>query len=509
GDPRAVLAQEPMAGDPEPPGGVSAMPGLLSAAETKRVEVAGEVVVKGKPVEFASRESAVHMADEEMYRGNAGMNGVVTFRGSGMRQNAAYGKVAPVEKKLKQVWTASVGTPGDGHATWNTQPLIVQWQANLRELLPLYKDKLEKRWLKEVIFAGNDGSLYYVDAEDGSATRDAFPIDPPIPMLGSPSLYPTGMPLLMVGVGDPEDENPPREASLYIYNLIKHKLTAMVRSERPEARSLDLSYITSPVVDVSSSVMAAVGGNGVLYTMTLHPKIDLNDGTLLLEGATLESYVTSAGDRDMAVDSSPAAYGEYVYFATRGGILQSVHLNTLTTEWAIDLGAGTSAAVALEADHAGGQNALYTASQADGSGLAHIRRVNADTGEVLWDYALPGSCFASPLVGKGGIGGLVICTVSRSGAGAVCALDKETGAVMWEYGLGTDTMSSPVALYDDAGNAWVVQGDAAELHLLDGLTGTKLHSLPLSSPVIGSPAAFNDMIVLATQDAMLHGIALR
>lgn len=52
------------------------------------------------------------------------------------------------------------------------------------------------------------------------------------------------------------------------------------------------------------------------------------------------------------------------------------------------------------------------------------------------------------------------------------ALNKMDGTVEWEYELNAAAISSPVAVYNEAGDAWIIQGDqSGNLYLLDGSTG--------------------------------------
>lgn len=474
----------------------------------RTVEVTGQIVADNEVKEFFARENASRIGDADNYRGENGMGGVLTFRGSGMRQNAAYGTVSPTQYTLTRVWSATVGQPGDGRSTWGTQPLIVQWHQNIREMMELSPAKVAKSSLREVIFGGNDGQIYFLDLDDGQPSRSALPIEPKAPILGTPAMYPKGLPMIVATSGDPANMTLEGDTGLLVYNLLKNTRPVFIRSARPEAASADLSYITSPLIDNGNTMLISVGGNGVLYTMTLSPTIEPETKTLKFS-PTLEMYITRAGDADMSVDSTFAAYGEFAYYATNGGILQCVNLNTLQTEWASNLGADTDAAIALETDYTGGPTALYTASRADAGGMARLRRINAVSGTAEWDVAVAGSSSSSPLIGMNGIGTMVIFTVNNADIGATMyALDKDTGEVVWEYRLVTNTSASPIALYTGDNNVLVVQGDGAGLHMVDGKTGQSVSNLALESPVIGSPAAFNNMIVVATQDGKLHGIQL-
>ena len=55
----------------------------------------------------------------------------------------------------------------------------------------------------------------------------------------------------------------------------------------------------------------------------------------------------------------------------------------------------------------------------------------------------------------------------------------------------------------------IAGSDSGELVLLNGNDGTEVTRLTLSSGVSGSPAAFNGMLVVATQDGQLHGVEVK
>ncbi len=177
--------------------------------------------------------------------------------------------------------------------------------------------------------------------------------------------------------------------------------------------------------------------------------------------------------------------------------------------------ASTSSVMALAdaapaIDLENGTAVLYHASKTDVEGLAHMRRINAETGEVIWDQAVPGSISASPLIGNGSIGSMVFFSAMNSDAGGtIYALDKATGEVVWYYSVLGRRLASPIAIYDEAGGAWLVQGDEGGLLLLEATAGDRLDYLTLDGAVYGSPAAFNDMIVVATQTGQIHGIKLK
>lgn len=475
--------------------------------EAVPVTVAGQAYDgSGEQAEF-TREAAIDMPDADNYHGKNGMNGVLTFRSSGMRQNAAFGSVAPEENTLELSWSADAGIASTGEGAHGSQPVIVQWHENIREAMTMNESKLSKNELREVIFAGNDGVLYYFDLDDGEATRDPLVTDPALPMLGTPAVYPRGFPMYAVGTGDPDGAETEESAGLTIFNTIRNGKVGNVPGNNNYALNDIDTIVTSPLFDNATDSLLYVADDGILYAIKLNTSLNLEEKSMPIKPAFTFFRLGEEGD-DVTVSSSLAAYGEYAYYATNGGVLVCVNINTFTIEWSLQMGAPTDATIALAQTDDG--VALYHASRSDVEGLAHMRRIDAETGDIVWDNAVPGTITASPLVGTGALDGQVFFAVRNSEAGGTFyALDAATGEMLWNYTLMGTELSSPLALYSEDGKAWIVQGDEGGLLLLDGLTGDRLDYLALDSAVYGSPAAYEDMIIVATTDGQIHGVKLK
>ena len=175
-------------------------------------------------------------------------------------------------------------------------------------------------------------------------------------------------------------------------------------------------------------------------------------------------------------------------------------------------------------------------------GDATIRRFNAMTGEEDWAFAIhcaegkkkdvtfnniiiPGA-MASPVVGQHGLNDLVYFTlsgVSATGAqkldgseamaGVIIALNKETGEVVWHKAMDAYSYSSPVAVYDAEGHGWIIQACAnGTLYLMDGLTGDVINTLAVNGVIEGSPAVYDDMLVIGTtgkNTSYIYGIEIK
>ena len=57
------------------------------------------------------------------------------------------------------------------------------------------------------------------------------------------------------------------------------------------------------------------------------------------------------------------------------------------------------------------------------------------------------------------------------------ALSKADGKVVWETALESATLSSPAAVYNEDGDAWLIQAESnGKIHLMDATDGSILDS---------------------------------
>ena len=143
-------------------------------------------------------------------------------------------------------------------------------------------------------------------------------------------------------------------------------------------------------------------------------------------------------------------------------------------------------------------------------GVVNLNRINALTGEIEWTYEVPDVKYqsgadigleASPVVGQNGISDLVIFTVTNGKEGSrTIALDKKTGALKWQADFTAEAYSSPVAVYNENGDAWIVQAlYDGTVNLLNASDGQVLDTLTLTDAQIkASPAVYNDLLIIGT-----------
>ncbi|MBR5111518.1 MAG: PQQ-binding-like beta-propeller repeat protein [Clostridia bacterium] len=458
--------------------------------------------------------------------------GVPTFRGDNFRRNAAFGIVNIENESMTVLWESPIGslrTEDNGTlygVGWTGQPAIIRWTQEVRPGLNLYEEKKNQKYFTEVIFGAQDGKIYFLDLLDGSPSRD--PINVGYPLKGSVSVDCMDRPLLAVGQGISKLANGKTGSiGLRLFNLVTGKEVYMINGRKHDGQE---QYSTNGAFDGTAlflcdqrdvNAMVVAGENGLLYTVDLnmkfeYPNSDFPDRAVSIDIKPEITYLRtkSAGEKDnlTAVESSVAMYDKYIYMADAYGIIRCVDSDTMTTVWAVDGGDNIDAAIALDMDE-NNSVSLYTGntcySRLGTKNPVTIRRLNALTGEEIWHYDIKcdydknqlSGCKASPVIGQNAIGNLVIFTVNKveGGGSKILALNKQSGQAVWEKALPDEAISSPVAVYDERGEAWIIQGDeGGNLTMLYARTGEVRSSINLGGAIQGSPAVYKNYLVVGT-----------
>ncbi len=467
--------------------------------------------------------------------------GILTFRTDAFRQNAAIGTAEGLGS-LELAWTAEAGSAKGASGTmyygsgWGSQPAIIKWSKEVRELSDLYESKKEKTGLREVIVAGQDGRIYFLDLTDGTATRNSIKLG--YPMRATPSLHPSGAPYMTVGQLARKMARGTGSIGLRQYNLYNMKELSLIdgldaKNNRPYNNIG--SFETSALIDRKTGTLVTAGTNGMLYVIKLNSEFDYSAGVYTQSPAqvVLRTKAKKEKDADTAVEASVAMYDRYVYYADMGGYLRCVDTNSMTVAWAAALGDAVESTPALDWHGEDGLD-LYTATEltAKKKGEAFIKCFDALSGEERWSVGVGvakdaksktkavAGFRASPVVGQNGLSDYVYYTVnllsdegreqlgiSGNESSALIALRKEDGRIVWTQGLSGSGYSSPVAVYDENGDGVIIQccGDGTIL-MLDGKTGDERDTLEIDGAIEASPAVYNNMMVIATSEKNKNNI---
>ncbi len=490
-----------------------------------------QVYIKRDLVENYIRQDSVSFSKGSEY---TSLKGVITYGGNNYRNTFAYGVQNVQQNTLTRVWDKSIGVldcGSDGSWSgvgWTGMPLIIQWPDEVRPVLGVYEEFKQKQGFTEVIAPAMDGKIYFFELATGKATRD--PIDLGVVNKGTASLDPRGYPLLYLGQGvQSTSEEGTYGAWFRVVSLIENKEIWSFGGADPASPRKWQAYDSSAILSAQADTLIVGGENGLLYTVKLNASFDQAGGTVSVAPDDLVKYRYTAsgyGESDTArwygIESSVAAWKNYAFFTDNGGYLHCVDLNTMTAAYAVDVTDDGDAGVVLEEDAAAGTIFLYTACKvdkqtgiADGYGKCWHRKIDALTGEILWEASLSasaegnGGTLSTPQAGRGSISDLVIfnatlCPVTVSGSqvngGVLIAYDKATGQEVWRHEQEAGYWSSPVVIYDENENGYIVQCDrAGMLRLHDGRTGQVLAEVNLGSRIEATPAVFHNMLVVGTR----------
>ncbi len=488
--------------------------------------------INGMEVDGYYRQDEIHLESNNYSK----LEGIVTFRGDNYRSGAAFGVAKMSKYAFVEAWSIKTGslkkTVSKGNWTgsgWTGQPLIVRWDEATKQAMNIYDSKKKKTDLTEVIYPTMDGNIYFLDLEDGTATRDKISLG--FPIKGTGSLYPDGTPLYVVGAGDDMGDD---SARLFFVDLLQGKVIYEFGYDDAFALREDngnfCAFDSSALFDPQTDTLIQPGENGILYTMKLNVRYD--GRTLSINPSEVVKWrytndrVTN-GARWLGIESSAVIYDHYWYASTNSGELLCIDLNTMELVWTQDVSDDSNGSPVLDVDTSDGTAYIYisaslhwTKDKKD-SGEVPIYKINAATGEVVWKRTyecktvdgVSGGVQATAALGQNNLSDLVYFNVARTGGkkhGKLVAIYKETGGEAWSVDLKHYSWSSPVAVYDAEGNGYIILCESdGNMHLLDGRTGELKDTISLGKNVEASPAVFENTIVVGTRGKKIFGITLK
>lgn len=465
---------------------------------------------------------SINLYPEEMFpEVYTEMEGVLTFRGSHLRDQASFGKARIKKKKLEQIWvyeTSSIGDWGGG-AGWTGQGSVIKWDETIKRGMNLIEPYKSLPDFIEVIQPSLDGRIYFLDLKTGKKTREPITIHNPIK--GSVSLDPRGYPLLYVGQGIRQT----KEFGYRIYSLIDGNLLHFINGMEPLSYREWAAFDGAPLINKDTDRMYLGGENGILYQVKLNTDYQQDKNTITIKPETTMYRYNINGNKRQGIESSVAAYRNLLYFADNGGSVQALDIREMRPVWALGGTDDTDATLVVDVEDNGPK--VYTGTEVDfqgAKGYALIRKLDGLTGSEIWreeyeaysiigDHPVNGGLLATPVSGKEQIRNLIIFTIARVGdlqKGLMVALEKNTGNEIWRKEMDNYSWSSPVDIYTEAGESYLIQGDSiGQLHLIDAKTGQTLHSINLGANIEASPVIYKNVIVVSTRGGYIYGVEIK
>ena len=479
----------------------------------------------GKPVEDYQPASTVAFGAPQTY---TQVPGVLVFRGNNARSAPAYGTAEVSEAKLQVAWTQDTGeVRGDGSywpgAGWTGQPLLVNWPEATRKAMGYADEFANDPDFTEVIYPTFTGVIYRLDLATGKQTR--APIDTGCGYKGTGSIDPRGYPLLYAGQGldDMDGVNCPWQYR--VFDLIQNKQVAGWGGTDPAAPRKDWgAFDSSALVNGASDTLIEPAENGLVYKAKLNAKFDPVAKTVSVDPQLTRMEYRTPSSSKYGIESSAVAYRNLMFASDNDGNLICWDANTMAVVWVRDIGDDSDASMVLEETPEGvflyHGNTLDHRGGTDAEQVTNLRKINALTGELVWEYKVPtlhdspnnGGLLATPLLGTGEISDLIIFNVSKTSslkAGDMVALDRKTGELVWKRHLKRYSWSSPVQITSTTGKAYgIVTDSGGTMHLFDPNTGADLSTLSLGKNTEASPAVYGNMIVVASYARRIWGIKI-
>lgn len=448
------------------------------------------------------------------------VEGILTFRGSHDRHAPSFGTARMKQFKPSIVWQRTTGRSSwGGGAGWTGQPAIVKWKPEVLKTMNVKAKFLQKPGFTEVIYASLDGNVYFMDLETGEETR--APIKGANPIKGSVSVDARGYPLLYVGEGIPENGT----IGFNLYSLTNQKKLFYMKGIDPYAKRKWGAFDGSALFNREEDTLLVGGENGMLYHVKLNTVFNPDKKSISVKPVVSKYRYGIKGNAYPGIENSVAVHGHLAFFADNGGSLQALDLHKHEPVWSLPATDDTDATIVVEEED--GIPYLYTGTEVDKQGAkgnSILRKIDGITGKVVWqrkyaclsvlgEHPVNGGLLATPVAGKKEIGHLVIFTIARYGtlgSGLMVAIDKKTGKEAWKLPMKNYAWSSPVDVYDEAGNAYIVQADSkGTISVIDAKAGKVKGSLNTGSNIEASPAIFNDRLVVATRGGKILGMKLQ
>jgi hypothetical protein len=429
------------------------------------------------------------------------VTGLLTFRGNPMRTYYGTGPVprtAPVQK-----WRfppsggmCSPSTDGAGTRTWCGSGWTGQ---------PAVFERDGRTW---VAFGAYDRAVHFLDAATGQRILPDFGTGDLIK--GTVTIDPDGYPLLYTGSRDNYfrvisfDGDKPVE----LWKLSAKAVSPTLWNDDWDGSALVIDdYLFEGGENSQFHIVKLNRGYGPDGKVTVDPKLVFN------APGWDDELLRAIGDKDVSIEGSVAIYGNTVYFANSGGLVQGWDISGLkdgrapTRVFRYWTGDDTDATVVVDE-----KGALYVGSE--------YERGNERSKQVGQMMKLDPTKPDDPLVWKvddrntrpAGVWGTVALhkdlAIFDTNGGEVLGVDRANGNVRWRLKLPGPTWQSPVVV-DDV----LLIGDCSGVMHAYDLADPAVAPKPLWTVTIGgciesTPAVWKGVMYFGTRAGGFHALAV-
>ena len=438
---------------------------------------------------------------------------VMTFRKNLMRNADFGGRLDSVPHEIDIAWSFSTpagaeGSTWGGGTGWTGQPLYAHWtEKEVQQFRQSSPALTEAFGAEEVMVASLCGKAFFLNFNTGQQSRQ--PLDLHNVTKGTMSLDPEYMNLYS-GQGVSKGE----QLGCQAFDLLTHERTFFMNDSR--AWRGWHAFDSSPIV--VGGYLFWPGENGSFY------KFERGEGGHLRRLETLRYRVKGAAP---GIESSLCVYRNYGYFGDNHGNIICVNLNTMKPVWHYANHDDTDGTIVCKEED--GKPYIYTACEVDkqgGNGICHFVKLNALTGDLVWECEIPcnrislpektldGGMYSTPLLGAGDCEGLIFANICRNSAspsrGELTAISTADGSIRYTVPYGNFCWSSPVSLFTPDNKMYIVTGDASgNLYLIRGLTGEVIDKKLIGANFESSPIVVGNAVVVGCRGNKIYKFVVK
>lgn len=353
------------------------------------------------------------------------------------------------------------------------------------------------------MFGSLASKVYFLNFETGKKSRE--PIDVNNPIKGTISLDPLMNGKLYVGQGVPA-RLPYGQITL---DLFQHTVKNTKMAEESAWRGWHAS--DSSPIRVGQFIFRP-SENGTIYKYWVQDTVEILHSQMKYR---------KKGFGGPGMESSMAVYRNYGYVADNHGNIVCINLNNLKPVWIYNNHDDSDATPVIEET----DSAVYVYSGCEmdrqgAQGKSHFVKLNALTGENVWDYSedakkfqtggkhFDGGYYATALLGKGNCDSLIFVDYVANDDGQngyFYAFNKKDGTLKYKTKLKCYSWSSPVGFLNETGEMFVLTGDTkGYVYLFDGKTGKILFSRLIGINFESSPVVVGNCAIIGSRGNKIY-----
>lgn len=426
------------------------------------------------------------------------VEGLLTFRGNPTR--TFYGS-GPVPSSPALQWSYPPGGGLCGPST--VGGATTQWCGTGWTGQPAVFERDGRTW---AVFGAYDHDVHFLDADTGEQILPPYATNDIIK--GSVTVDPDGYPLVYSGS---------RDDFFHVIAIDRDQPEALWRLDGNDIEGGLWNNDWDGSALVLDDYLFQGGENSIFYVVKLNRGYDdagfvTVDPEVVFTAPGYDQDLLNAVGQNVSIESSVAVSGNIVYFANSGGLVQGWRVGGLERGrepkrvfryW---VGDDVDASIVVDDEGYLYVGVEYERGNSRSLEIGQLVKLNPrkKNDPLVWSVfdngSLPAGIWATPALHED-------LVIAPTDSGRVLGVDRATGEIRWEFRLPGPLWSSPVVV-DDV----LLQGDCnGGLHAYDvsdtSVEPTPLWTVSLTGCIESTPAVWDGRIIFGTRAGQVHMLA--